>query len=94
MKKTKKWFLLLAAVGVTGMIGGCTAVRSVTASAWWGDGSGMYVAYWMGTGFGKGDSKVEWCRLHDDNSLGCKNQADAERALNVKGRGHGEAESE
>lgn len=86
MMPTKRFAVLAGVALWATTLGGCTLVRTITAQTWWGDGSGVYIAYWEGTGMGKGDSKVIWCRIHKDNSLGCKNQADAEAKLNIRGR--------
>ena len=65
-------------------------VRFLTAEAWYPDEK-AYITYWASTGGKKGESKVELCHIAENNSLGCANQAEAEAALNVRGRGKGKA---
>ena len=76
-------FPLVELMVLLGLGAGCTTYRTITAQSWWGDGSGVYAAYWEGKQMSIGDTKVVWCKLHDDdNSLGCLNQAEAETVLN------------
>ena len=75
---------------------GCTTFRTITAETWVnvkGDEDRAYIANWEGRAmFDRGDARIEFCFIAKDNSLACSNQTEAERLLNVKGTGRGEAE--
>jgi len=83
----KLTMIALAAMAIGSMSACAPTMRLVTAEDWHGDGH-AYLTYWQNTGK-RGESKVELCHISKDNSLGCRNQADAEAALNVKGRKKG-----
>ena len=88
MKKAIK--LMLAGALIMSFSSACApTMRFITADAWYDDGT-SYVTYWQNTGGRKGSSKVELCEIANNNSLGCANQAEAEAALNVEGRGKGQ----
>lgn len=92
MQNIKLFILSVLVIVAMGGSACAPTVRYLTAENWdLNNKKYVVITSWQNTGGNKGESKVESCIIAENNGLSCKNQPEAEAALNVRGRGKGKA---